>query len=88
MKGSKTKEAQEDKRPYWPKTKAELEAEGYSYERSHTCRGKDCKRTIEFWRSKNNKLVPLTRADIGLYQPHWQDCPNADDFRKAKAAGA
>lgn len=65
----------------FPKTEADLKAQGYRFKDKALCRG--CHATIEWWTTPNGKLMPL---DPGSCEPHWGSCPARDQFKKKKRA--
>jgi hypothetical protein len=74
-----------------PETTADYRAAGYDYLEQGVCRGKDCRRAIEWWLTPNGKKIPLSTVTLGTLKdnnrrealvPHWTDCPNAGDFRR------
>jgi hypothetical protein len=69
----------------WPKTREELIAEGYKLGNHDHCRG--CGRTILWARTPNDRPMPLSaiNGEFVQYQAHFSDCPNREQFRRAKA---
>jgi hypothetical protein len=63
----------------FPKTDTELRAAGYTFDRTETCKGPNCRKEIEFWWTPSGKRIPL---DPGTMEPHWATCVDADRFRK------
>jgi hypothetical protein len=64
----------------FPKTETELRAAGYEPPpdgKESKCRG--CGAALEFWRTPKGKIIPL---EAGSLEPHWTNCPNADEFRR------
>jgi hypothetical protein len=77
------------------KSDAEMNAAGYHFSRCGFCRG--CAANIEWWRTPQNKMMPLDRAqrdrnnnagavDDAAPQPHWVRCTARDQFRRERAA--
>lgn len=72
----------------FPATSDQLKSEGYMYDNDAKCRG--CGEPIEWWITPNGKKMPLRVEHAGsvlttsaeVRKPHWDDCPNAGDFRK------
>jgi len=62
----------------FPKTEGELEQAGYEYEGTRKCSGRDCDQDIAWYRTPRGKRIPL---DEGTLEVHWDNCPNAEDFR-------
>ena len=78
-----------------PEKREDLISAGYEFSGESRCRG--CHEYIEWWITPNDKRMPMSVKDVKdeskafpqpiLYTirvPHWQVCPHADDFRKAK----
>jgi hypothetical protein len=71
----------------FPHTRAELLSGGYQPPtKLSTCKG--CNQSIEWWKTPRGKSIPMQPM---IYEnspatPHWQTCPNANDFRKAPPA--
>ena len=61
----------------FPRTEAELAAQGYKYTGSGKC--KACKADIAWYKTPMGKSIPL---DEGTMEPHWSTCPRAEEFRK------
>src|SRR3954470_1522461 len=67
------------------KSDAEMNAAGYHFSRCGFCRG--CAAGIEWWRTPQNKMMPIDRdGDQAAPQPHWVRCTARDQFRKERAA--
>jgi len=49
---------------------------------SNPCKCKKCGKPIWFGATKNNKMMPISKIEFGIYQSHFGDCPFADSFRK------
>ena len=64
----------------FPKTVDEMIAQGYKQVSADaTCRDIACRETIEWWKTKNGKFVPI---NPGTAKPHWATCVAAKKFRK------
>ncbi len=61
----------------FPRTDTDLTAQGYEFENKGKCKG--CGADIEWWLTPKGKHIPL---DAGTLEPHWNDCPNAKEFRR------
>lgn len=59
-------------------SREELEADGYRFAGSGKCKGSTCGAMIDWYVTPHDKKLPL---DPDTLQPHWQACPNADEFR-------
>jgi hypothetical protein len=70
----------------FPPTRDELIAAGYRFSEHARCRGEDCQREIEWWKTKDGKAMPIDLMLDGTSKPvpHWTTCPNANDFRRNK----
>jgi hypothetical protein len=74
----------------FPATSAALQAAGWEYTNDGVCRG--CQAKIEWWISPRGKKMPMSvistatiqHATGDVRQPHFADCPEADQFRKKK----
>lgn len=64
-----------------PTTQEGLEALGYRFEYTKTCGGTGCGMPIAFWRTPNDKLMPLNAKTL---LPHWGECPATATFKKKK----
>ena len=74
-----------------PDNSNDLRALGYEYVNDSNCRG--CGARIEWWITPRGKRIPMEPKIVGsitagdrreIVEPHWQNCPNADDFRKKR----
>ena len=64
----------------WPyKTEAELVAAGYVFKNDARCKG--CDAMIEWWETRNGKMIPLDKETL---VPHFSTCPKVDRFRGEK----
>jgi hypothetical protein len=74
----------------FPASADELKANGYDYDNDSHCRA--CGAAIEWWITPNGKKMPMVveatatihKASGDIRKPHWADCPNANEFRRAK----
>ena len=68
----------------FPKTRDELKAAGYKFEDTATCRGPRCRADIEFWRTPQDKLMPIDFMPNGdsPATPHWGTCKDREAFKK------
>jgi len=72
----------------FPATSNELRAAGYEYDNDGVCRG--CGAPMEWWITPSGKKMPLVVIKAAplkvpsddMRQPHFQDCPAADQFRR------
>lgn len=72
----------------FPATSNELRAAGYEYDNDGVCRG--CGAPLEWWITPGGKKMPLVviktatikHATDDVRQPHFSDCPAAQDFRR------
>lgn len=62
----------------FPTTDTDLIAKGYTLEGRAKCKGPNCGKEIEWWRTPKGKRIPL---DPGTMEPHWATCPDAQVFR-------
>lgn len=60
------------------KTRAELEAAGYSFKKSGVCKSCACAAFIEWWNTPNSKVIPL---DSDSLKPHWATCRDSQSFK-------
>lgn len=67
----------------FPTNLDQLRDAGYRHENCARCRA--CKVSIEFWRTPLGKIIPLEIDDKGKVTPHFANCPEASQFRKARA---
>jgi hypothetical protein len=65
-----------------PQTRDEMVERGYKFQEHGTCRGDNCKASIEWWVTPNGKKIPYDLMPEGTSkaQAHWTSCPDADDF--------
>jgi len=62
----------------WPyKTEKDLVAADYIFKNDSRCKG--CDAMIEWWETKNGKMMPLDKETL---QPHWGTCPKASRFKE------
>jgi hypothetical protein len=66
----------------FPKTLDELKAAGYRFEQHATCKGEDCKATVEWWRTPRGGKMPVDVDEKGNVKSHFATCPNVNDFRR------
>ena len=73
----------------WPKDRHWLETHGYEFQRRGICRGENCRREVEWWRTPSGRNIPLEQVRIkpGLVapntlEPHWSRCANEKEFRR------
>jgi len=76
----------------WPKDRHWLETHDYEFQWRGICRGENCRREIEWWRTPAGRNIPLEQVRIkpGLVapntlEPHWSRCPNEKEFRHKPA---
>jgi hypothetical protein len=69
----------------WPMTREEVQSLGWTLNREKKCRGARCGRMIEFFRTKNEAVMPMSVLQDGRLQPHFIDCPDAASFTKEKS---
>jgi hypothetical protein len=65
----------------FPKTKVELEAQGYRLSNTGQCSARSCLAPIEWWWTPNKKKLPFTVSGETV-TPHFADCPAAKAFKK------
>lgn len=70
----------------WPQTRSQLEAMHWRFEYRTRCKGPQCRRTIEFWKTASlpPQLIPLEEAfktDSTQLVPHHMLCPDVKQFR-------
>jgi hypothetical protein len=65
----------------FPKTEAELEKAGYTFDHVGKCTGETCGQEIEWWHTPKGKYIPL---NPGTMEPHWATCKSAESFRGKK----
>lgn len=66
----------------FPTTVEEMEDRNYKRLNDGKCKG--CEAEITWWETPNGKKIPM---DTGEAKPHWESCPNSDDFRGGSAGG-
>lgn len=66
----------------WPITRQQLYKCGWTREMQIERRKcKRCPKTIEFWRTPDQKLHPIEERPDGQLVSHFSTCPNAGEFR-------
>lgn len=78
-----------------PEKREDLISAGYEFTGESRCKG--CGEYIEWYVTPHGKRMPMTVQDVKdeskifpqpilrtIRVPHWQVCPNAEDFRKPK----
>lgn len=77
----------------YPTTSGELRDAGFVYDNDAVCRGRGCGAQIQWWITPGGKKMPLSFVIVGSLaegnrmeklQPHFADCPAAEDFRKGR----
>lgn len=68
----------------FPKTREALERAGYKYLNTALCRGKTCKRHVEWWETPNGKRIPMDEMPDATSEAtaHWATCPDESRFRR------
>lgn len=66
----------------FPKTRAEMETNGYQWQSNSICRG--CQERIEFWQTPKLQRIPMNPMDSAEAPAasHFATCPVAQRFRK------
>lgn len=76
-----------------PTKREDLVAVGYVFDNEARCRG--CQALIEWWITPKGKKMPMSVKEVRERDspispilrieriPHWSDCPNASEFRRA-----
>ena len=67
--------------PSFPRTEAELAAQGYFFINSGKCKDPDCAAEIWWYRTPARKHIPL---DARTLEPHWPTCKASAKFGRAK----
>jgi len=62
----------------FPKNTAELEAAGFSFDRTGVCKGQECREVIYWWHTPKGKRIPLNADST----PHHATCKNAEQFAR------
>lgn len=62
----------------FPTTPQEFRDQGYMFKANGTC--KACGAFVHWIQTPRKKMMPINR-DL---TPHWNNCPQADKFRKGK----
>lgn len=69
----------------WPhRTAEQMIAAGYTYHGEGYCRGMECNREIQWWRTPNGSLLCIDKEHC---EPHWAWCRNIADFRRRHKEG-
>lgn len=68
----------------FPRTRAEMEKSGYVRRAYTRCQG--CNQSMEFWRTKEGKNLPMDPMPDPESNAisHFSTCPKANQFRKKK----
>jgi hypothetical protein len=75
----------------YPVTSGELRDAGFVYDDEGICRGHGCGERISWYITPGGKKIPMSTVIVGTLkegnrmeklQPHFADCPAAEDFRK------
>jgi len=72
----------------WPATRQWLEENGFTFEARKRCNGKTCGMTIEWYRTPAGRMLPLNIVapnNAKELRPHWECCPDAQEFRSKPA---
>lgn len=67
----------------FPTTVEEMEDRNYKRLNDGKCKG--CGAEITWWETPNGKKIPM---DTGEAKPHWESCPNSEDFRGGGGGGS
>ena len=68
----------------WPKSAEELKAAGYVFDNLGLCKAAICQARLWWFRTPKGKAMPLVKNEVGLFSPHFADCPARESFKKQK----
>jgi hypothetical protein len=74
-------------RPWPHDSKEKLETAGYVFVEDGPCKSPKCDKTVKWFRTPKDHLMPFTVREGGALQPHFADCPDARNFT-SKGKGA
>jgi hypothetical protein len=70
----------------FPKTRAELVEQGYTFQSRGECAGRNCKSQLEWWTTPAGKSMPLDPMDEdgSPVTTHFYTCPDGAEFKRRR----